>query len=61
MGERELWPTMKETPYHLTLDGTTVNGKVAQVRQEFLSSILALNELKEIGRIVDELNTYSAR
>lgn len=41
--------------YNLTLDGASIDGKVSKISEELLSAVLALDELEEVGGIVDEL------
>jgi hypothetical protein len=39
----------------LSLNGTSVDGQVPEICQQFLSTVLTLNELEEVRGIVDEL------
>jgi hypothetical protein len=41
----------------LTLDGAAVDGQIAEVGKELLRAVLALDELEEVGGIIDELQS----
>jgi len=41
--------------YDLSLNGASVDGKVSEVRKEFLGTVLALDELEQVGSVIDEL------
>ena len=44
-----------EATYDLALDRAAVDGKVAEVSEQLLRAVLALNELEKVGRVVDKL------
>jgi hypothetical protein len=41
--------------YALAFDGAAVDGNISEVCKEFLGTVLRLNQLEQLGRIVDEL------
>ena len=41
--------------YDLALDRAAVDSEVAEVSEQLLRAVLALDELEEVGRVVDEL------
>ena len=41
--------------YLLTFDRAAVDGEVTEVGEELLGTVLALDELEELGGVVDEL------
>jgi len=42
-------------PYCLSFYGTSINGKISKVRQQFLGTVLASHELEEVWGIINEL------
>ena len=48
-----------EATYDLALDRAAVNGEVAEVSEQLLCTVLALNELEKLRRIIDELRCVS--
>lgn len=44
--------------YDLAFDRTPVDGEVSEVGQKFLCTVLALNELEEVWRIINELKEH---
>jgi len=41
----------------LPLDRASVNSQISEIRKQLLSAIQTLDELEQIGRIVDELDS----
>ena len=39
----------------LSFDGTSVHGQISQVRQQFLCTVLGLNELEKFWGVIDKL------
>ena len=39
----------------MTLDRATIDGKVSEIREKFLGTILTLHQFEEFGSIVDKL------
>jgi len=48
--------TGKIKAYHLTFDRASIDGKVSEIGEKFLCTILALYQFEEFGSIVDELH-----
>lgn len=46
---------------HLTHDGRAVDAEVAQVRKEFLRTVLRLDKLEELGSVIDKRGPGFAR
>jgi hypothetical protein len=44
--------------YNLTLDGTAVDGNVAQICEQFLGTIKALHQSEEVRGVINELYIY---
>jgi hypothetical protein len=56
-------PLLCRQAHGLSFDGASVHGQIAQVRQQLLRTVLGLNELEKLWRVIDELgwgvNQYS--
>jgi len=46
---------LREESYGLALDGAAVDGDISEICKDFLSAVLRLHKLEQLGRIVDEL------
>ncbi len=45
----------REGAYRLSFDRAAIDSKVSKIGKQFLGTVLTLNQLEEVGGIVDEL------